>query len=45
MSLWQGFYQKTTDLWLRWYNSRGWVLTSREKAEQERQRAEKLTEY
>ncbi|MBH8572602.1 Uma2 family endonuclease [Nostocaceae cyanobacterium CENA369] len=40
LGLWQGTYQKTTGLWLRWYNTTGWVLTLAEKAEQERQRAE-----
>jgi hypothetical protein len=32
-------------LWLRWYNAAGWVPTSKEKAEQERQRADRLAEY
>ncbi|MEH1951378.1 MAG: Uma2 family endonuclease [Nostoc sp.] len=40
LGLWQGSYQQTTGLWLRWYNSAGWVPTRREQAEQERQRAE-----
>ncbi|WP_262984661.1 hypothetical protein [Nostoc sp. PA-18-2419] len=32
-------------MWLRWYNSTGWVPTSKEKAEQERQRPDQLAEY
>ncbi len=40
LGLWQGSYQQTTGLWLRWYNAAGWVLTRGEKTEQERQRAE-----
>lgn len=45
LGLWQGSYQQTTGLWLRWYNSAGWVPTQREQAEQERQRADRLAEY
>ncbi|WP_442937532.1 MULTISPECIES: hypothetical protein [unclassified Nostoc] len=52
LGLWQGSYQQTTGLWLRWYNTAGWVPTRREQAEQERQwaelehqRAERLAEY
>ncbi len=45
LGLWQGTYQQTTGLWLRWYNAAGWVPTSKEKAEQERQRADRLAEY
>jgi Uma2 family endonuclease len=40
LGLWQGTYQQTTGLWLRWYNAAGWVPTLAERAEQERQRAE-----
>jgi len=40
LGLWQGSYQQTTGLWLRWYNAAGWVPTLAERAEQERQRAE-----
>ncbi|WP_392535698.1 Uma2 family endonuclease [Nostoc sp. C117] len=40
LGLWQGSYQQTAGLWLRWYNATGWVPTRREQAEQERQRAE-----
>jgi len=52
LGLWQGTYQQTTGLWLRWYNAAGWVLTlaeraeqERQRAEQERQRADRLAEY
>ncbi|MBD2168743.1 Uma2 family endonuclease [Calothrix membranacea FACHB-236] len=45
LGLWQGTYQQITGLWLRWYNAQGWVPTLAEKAEQERQRAERLAEY
>ncbi|MDZ8078379.1 MAG: Uma2 family endonuclease [Nostoc sp. DcaGUA01] len=45
LGLWQGSYQQTTGLWLRWYNAAGWVPTLKEKAEQERQRADRLAEY
>ncbi|MHC5720385.1 MAG: Uma2 family endonuclease, partial [Nostoc sp.] len=40
LGLWQGSYQQTTGLWLRWYNAAGWVPTRTEQAEQERQWAE-----
>jgi Uma2 family endonuclease len=40
LGLWQGTYQQTTGLWLRWYNSTGWIPTLAEKAEQESQQAE-----
>ena len=33
LGLWQGYYQQTTGLWLRWYNAAGWVSTRKEKAE------------
>lgn len=52
LGLWQGTYQQTTGLWLRWYNTAGWVLTlteqaqqERQRAQQERQRADRLAEY
>ncbi|MBD2297089.1 Uma2 family endonuclease [Nostoc sp. FACHB-190] len=45
LGLWQGTYQQTTGLWLRWYNNAGWIPTLKEQAEQERQRADKLAEY
>jgi Uma2 family endonuclease len=40
LGLWQGNYQNTEGLWLRWYNHNGWLPTLAEKAENERQRAE-----
>ncbi len=41
LGLWQGDYEGTTGLWLRWYDASGeWVPTLAERAEQERQRAE-----
>jgi hypothetical protein len=45
LGLWQGSYQNTEGLWLRWYNADGWSPTLAEKAENERQRADKLAEY
>jgi hypothetical protein len=46
LGLWQGSYEKTTGLWLRWYDaSHQWKPTPAEQVEQERQRAEKLAEY
>ncbi|MGH1397187.1 MAG: Uma2 family endonuclease [Trichormus sp.] len=40
LGLWQGIYQQTNGLWLRWYNAGGWLPTLNEKVEQERQRVE-----
>jgi len=41
LGLWQGHFQGTEGLWLRWYDSDNhWVPTDAEQAEQERQRAE-----
>jgi Uma2 family endonuclease len=48
LGVWQGFYQDTEGLWLRWYDGNGnWISTADERAEQadeqaeqERQRAE-----
>ncbi|MCC5635717.1 Uma2 family endonuclease [Nostoc sp. CHAB 5844] len=40
LGLWQGTYQQATGLWLRWYNTAGWIPTLKEQAEQEHQRAE-----
>lgn len=45
LGLWQGTYQQRIGLWLRWYNSAGWVPTQREQAEQERQQTDRLAEY
>ncbi|QLE57821.1 Uma2 family endonuclease [Nostoc sp. TCL26-01] len=40
LGLWQGDYQQTTGLWLRWYDQAGWLPTLKERTEQERQRVE-----
>ncbi|WP_041555728.1 Uma2 family endonuclease [Nostoc sp. PCC 7524] len=40
LGLWQGTYQQTTGLWLRWYDAADWLPTSDEQAQRERQRAE-----
>ena len=41
LGVWQGKYQETEGLWLRWYDAVGdWIPTNQERAEQERQRAE-----
>jgi Uma2 family endonuclease len=40
LGLWQGSYQGTTGLWMRWYDENGWIPTPEERAEEERQRAE-----
>ena len=41
LGVWQGPYQGTEGLWLRWYQENGdWVPTPEERAEQESQRAE-----
>jgi Uma2 family endonuclease len=40
LGLWQGSYQGTTGLWLRWYDENGWIPTLAERAEEERLRAE-----
>jgi hypothetical protein len=41
LGVWQGEYQGTEGLWLRWYDADGnWAATSEERAEQETQRAE-----
>jgi Uma2 family endonuclease len=52
LGLWQGEYQATEGLWLRWYDADGWILTLVEKAASserqaatERQRADRLAEY
>ena len=45
LGLWQGLYQGASGLWLRWYNQSGWLPTLLEKAESERQRADKLAAY
>jgi Uma2 family endonuclease len=41
LGVWQGEFQSSDGLWLRWYDSSGnWIPTSAELAEQEKQRAE-----
>ncbi|MBD2345473.1 Uma2 family endonuclease [Anabaena subtropica] len=41
LGVWQGSYQQTEGLWLRWYDVTGnWIPTLEERAEQEYQRAE-----
>jgi Uma2 family endonuclease len=40
LGLWQGFYQGTEGLWLRWYDKTDWLPTLVEKSESESQRAE-----
>ena len=41
LGVWQGNYQQTEGLWLRWYDAQGnWIPTPEERAEQESQRAE-----
>ena len=45
LGLWQGSYQGTEGLWLRWYDQTSWISTSAERAEAEGQRADKLAAY
>jgi len=45
LGLWQGVYQGAAGLWLRWYDQSGWLPTLAEKAETERQRADRLAAY
>ena len=45
LGLWQGIYQGAAGLWLRWYDQSGWLPTLAEKAETERQRADRLSGY
>ncbi len=40
IGLWQGRYQETEGLWLRWYDANGWLPTQAEQMTQEQQRAE-----
>ncbi|AFZ23685.1 hypothetical protein Cylst_1397 [Cylindrospermum stagnale PCC 7417] len=40
LGLWQGSYQQTIGLWLRWYDATSWTPTLAERADQERQRAD-----
>lgn len=42
LGVWQGKYQNTEGLWLRWYDGAGnWIPTAQELAQQEYQRAER----
>ena len=41
LGIWQGEFEGTTGLWLRWYDANGeWIPTHKEQAAQEHQRAE-----
>jgi hypothetical protein len=40
LGLWQGNYQGTEGLWLRWYDHTGWIPTPIERANAESQRAD-----
>ena len=43
LGIWQGVFEETTGLWLRWYDANNrWIPTPAEQAEQEQQRAEQL---
>ncbi|MBW4559498.1 MAG: Uma2 family endonuclease [Trichormus sp. ATA11-4-KO1] len=49
LGLWQGVYQGSDRLWLRWYDAQGnWILTAQEQerkqVEKERRRVERLAE-
>ena len=45
LGVWQGAYRGTDGRWLRWYDApQVWIPTPDERAEQERQRAERLAE-
>jgi Uma2 family endonuclease len=45
LGIWQGEYENMTLPWLRWWDSHGnLLLTGREQAQQERQRADRLAE-
>ena len=45
LGIWQGEYENMTLPWLRWWDSQGnLLLTGREQAQQERQRADRLAE-
>jgi Uma2 family endonuclease len=45
LGLWRGVYRGASGLWLRWYDHSGWLPTLAEKADAERQRADKLAAY
>ena len=40
LGVWQGTYQATEGLWLRWYDARAWIPTAAERAEQARLQVE-----
>ncbi len=40
LGVWQGSYQDTEGLWLRWYDRECWIPTAAEMANQEQQRAD-----
>lgn len=43
LAVWQGEYQDAEGRWLRWQDNEGnWIPTASDRAEQERQRAERL---
>lgn len=43
LGIWQGVFEETTGLWLRWYDrTNRWIPTPVEQAQQEQQRAEQL---
>ncbi|HIK44273.1 MAG TPA: Uma2 family endonuclease [Leptolyngbyaceae cyanobacterium M65_K2018_010] len=45
LGVWPGEYQDTVGQWLRWYDVQGiWVPTAAERADQQRQRADRLAE-
>jgi Uma2 family endonuclease len=45
IGVWQGKYQETQGLWLRWYDAAGnWISTLNERAEQANERAEQANE-
>jgi Uma2 family endonuclease len=45
LGLWEGTYQGTLRLWLRWYDAAGnWIPTLEERAQQERERAQQERE-
>jgi len=40
LGLWEGNYEGTNGLWLRWYDFRGWIPSRLEKISEERRRAD-----
>lgn len=45
LGLWEGCYKGVQGVWLRWYDTEGWVPTLAERAEAEAQRADRLAAY